>query len=145
MTLTPKLDVAVSLCRITGVFVYLFLKTSYTKHVLYNKFRIRANQNLTFSRRRSEHTYYIHDLHLLTPRTTRPGLRSINNTLHVPRTLLASCGDMVYSNITPRLWNSLPEYHIQLHNITLSSSRNSKHTCSCFLLSNILTKLERRH
>ena len=47
------------------------------------------------------------------------GLKSISNTLQVPRTRLASYRDRVYSNIVPRLWNSLPEDLRQMHNITL--------------------------
>jgi hypothetical protein len=39
---------------------------------------------------------------------TRPGLRSSDEYLYVPRTRLVSYGDRAFSYIAPRLWNSIP-------------------------------------
>ena len=41
-------------------------------------------------------------------RNTRPGLRSSQKKLYVPKTCLASYGDRAFACIAPRLWNSLP-------------------------------------
>ena len=64
-------------------------------------------------------------LNLLTPCTMRPVLRSIGNTLHVPRPRLAR--DRAFSNIAPRLWNSLLTYLRQMHNITLFKQKLKRH------------------
>ena len=49
------------------------------------------------------------------------------NTLHVLWTRLASNGDRAFSNIAPRLWNSLPDYLRQIHNITLFQQKLKTH------------------
>ena len=87
---------------------------------------------LTFKALHGSAPPYVHDL--VTPRTTRPGLRSIRNTLHVPRTRLVSYGDRSYSNIAPRLWNSLPDYlrQINTQHHSLPSETQNTLIIACF-------------
>lgn len=49
---------------------------------------------------------YLQDL--LQKRSTRPGLRSTDMLLHIPRTRLVGYGDRAFCYIGPKLWNSLP-------------------------------------
>ena len=60
---------------------------------------------------------------MLRPRTVRPGLRSTNNMLFVPRTRLVSYVDRAFSCIAPRLWNSLPEDLREIQNISFFQQR----------------------
>ena len=114
-------------CLLTGT-----RKFDHITPILYKLHWLPVNQRiqfkiiiLTFKALHGSAPPYMHDL--LTHRTTRPGLRSIRNTLHVPRTRLVSYGDRAYSNIAPRLWNSLPDYLRQIHNITLFQQKLKTH------------------
>ena len=55
---------------------------------------------------------------LIRPRSARPGLRSSGSMLYVPLTRLSSYGDRAFSNISPRLWNSLPQHLKDTHDIS---------------------------
>ena len=60
---------------------------------------------------------------LLQFRNVRPGLRSSDKLLSVPRSRLVSYGDRAFSNIAPRLWNRLPVDLRETENITLFTQR----------------------
>ena len=85
---------------------------------------------------------------LLQFRNVRPGLRSSDKLLSVPRSRLVSYGDRAFSNIAPRLWNRLPVDLRETENITLFTQRLKTYLfmlafpvnwCSFFLFSNIQT------
>ena len=86
---------------------------------------------LTFKALQGSAPLYIQNM--LTPRTTRPGLRFTSNMLLVPRSRLASNGDRRFFITAPRLWNSLPENLREIHLTSPSFSSNSRHTCSHLL------------
>ena len=65
---------------------------------------------------------------MLTPRTTRQGLRSISYTLHVPPGWLVPGTGPFPMNIAPRLWNSLLENLRQLHHITFFRQKLITHS-----------------
>ena len=77
-------------------------------HWLPISFRIQYKINLlTFKALHGSAPPYLASM--LQHRHARPGLRSSGSMLLVPRTRLASYGDRAFSNLAPRLWNSLPQ------------------------------------
>ena len=109
----------------------------YITPILYNLHWLPINQRLKFkivilTLKALQGLAPLYIQNLLTPHTTRPGLRFTSNILLVPRSRLASYWDRFFSFTAPRLWNSLPENLREIHNISIFSS-NSRHTCSHFL------------
>ena len=72
---------------------------------------------LTFKALQGSAPLYIQNL--LTPRTTRPGLRFTSNMLLVPWSRLAIT--------SPRLWNSLPENLRKIHDISIFQHQLKTH------------------
>ena len=86
-------------------------------HWLPISFRIQFQINLlTFKALHGSAPPYLASM--LQHRHARPGLRSSGSMLLVPRTRLASYGDRAFSNLAPRLWNSLPQSLRDTHDIS---------------------------